>query len=158
MIKQFKIDLNNARTAEQLVLDVFSELTEEYTFTNVGDQREYFKRGDIKAVDKNGNEIMIEVKNDSRIHETGNVLCEEENYFFDSGSYVDGNFHSNYEIYCVVSQAERKIYVMDFKVLQANYKKGEFKAIHHPEQISYCYMLPLYIVKRYGGLIAEVSY
>lgn len=158
MIKQFWLDLEDARKVEDLVRETFAGMTNEYTFEDVSKERQYFHKGDIRATAADGRQIYIEVKNDGRIADTGNVLCEEENYFFDSGSYAKGNFHSDYEIYCVVSQEERKIYVMDFKVLKANYKKGEFKAIHHPEQISYCYLLPLYIVKRYNGLIAEVSY
>lgn len=158
MIKQFWLDLEDARKVEDLVKETFSNMTNEYTFEDVSKERQYFHKGDIRATAADGRQIYIEVKNDGRIADTGNVLCEEENFFYDSGAYVKGNFYSDYEIYCVVSQEERKIYVMDFKVLKANYKKGEFKAIRHPEQISYCYLLPLYIVKRYNGLIAEVSY
>lgn len=158
MIKQFWLDLEDARKVEDLVRETFSGMTSDYTFEDVSKERQYFHKGDIRATAADGRQIYIEVKNDGRIADTGNVLCEEENFFYDSGAYVKGNFYSDYEIYCVVSQEERKIYVMDFKVLKANYKKGEFKAIRHPEQISYCYLLPLYIVKRYNGLIAEVSY
>ena len=157
MIKQFWLDLEDARKVEDLVRETFSNMTNAYTFEDVSKERQYFHKGDIRATAADGRQIYIEVKNDCRIADTVNVLCGEGNFFYESG-YVKGNFYSDYEIYCVVSQEERKIYVMDFKVLKAHYKKGEFKAIRHPEQISYCYLLPLYIVKRYNGLIAEVSY
>jgi len=66
--------------------------------------------------------------------------------------------YSDYEIYCVLSKEERKIYMIDFAVLRANYRKGDFKAINHPTQISYSYLLPLGTLKKYGGLIATIDY
>ena len=35
--------------------------------------------------------------------------------------------YNDYEIYCVVSEPSRKIYVMDFKVLKEHYKEGRYK-------------------------------
>lgn len=154
----FWIDLNNARSAEQIVKDTFSTLTEEYSFYNVANEREYFHKGDIKAVGADGSEHFIEVKNDGRIADTQNLLCEESNYFFDTGATAKGNFYSDYEIYTVVSQAEQKIYVMDFKKLQAHYKSGRYKEVYHPEQISCFYLCPLDDVRAWGAMIAEVNY
>ena len=158
MVANFWNDLAQARKSEDLVREVFASLTNEYTFIDVGSQREYFKKGDIKAIDKDGNEIMIEVKCDSRIAETRNVLCEEENYYYQTGEWIKGNFYNDYQIYCVVSESERKIYVMDFSILKANYKKGQYKCIHHYDQDCYCYLLPLGFIKKQGGIIAEVEY
>lgn len=158
MVSNFWSDLAQARSAEDLVREVFASLTDEYTFIDVGSDRQYFKKGDIKAVDKNGKEIMIEVKNDSRIAETHNLLCEEENYYHATGEWIKGNFYSDYEIYCVVSQQERKIYVMDFSILKANYKKGNFKQIKHWEQTCYVYLNPLANVRSWGAMIAEVDF
>jgi hypothetical protein len=42
------------------------------------------------------------------------VLCEEEIFYKDGGYFGKGNMKSNYDIYCIVSQSERKIYVIDF--------------------------------------------
>lgn len=158
MVSNFYSDLNKAKKAEDLVRETFASLTNEYTFIDVSNDREYFKRGDIKAVGKDGKEVMIEVKNDSRIAETHNLLCEEENYFIEYGNYVKGNFYSDYEIYCVVSQAERKIYIMDFSILKQHYKSGYFKEIKHYEQICYCYLCPLGKVRQWGAMIEELSY
>ena len=42
--------------------------------------------------------------------------------------------YSDYDIYCVVSQAERKMYFFDFQVIKANYKKyGEYKEKYHAD-------------------------
>lgn len=158
MLSEFKKDLEAAKTAEQLVKDIFSSLTTGYSFEDVSSQREYFYRGDIKATDKDGKEIFIEVKDDGRIADTQRVLCEDENYIKESGQMLKGGMHNNTDIYVVVSQPERKIYVIDFKVLQSNYRKGEFKVIPHAQQDTYCYLLELCRVKQYGGLIAVLNY
>lgn len=104
MLRDFYTDLNNAKGAEQLVLDTFTKLATGYTFENVSDIREYRYKGDIKAVAADGREIFIEVKDDSRIADTGNVLCEYENFLKEDGRFIKGNMYSNYDIYVVVSQ------------------------------------------------------
>lgn len=158
MVFNFYTDLEKARVAENIVKDTFASLTTGYAFENVADQKEYYYKGDIKATAADGREIFIEVKDDSRIAETHNVLCEYEVYYKDYGYFGKGNMQSSYNIYCVVSQTERKIYVMDFPTLQQNYRKGEHKVIKHYDQDTYCYLLPIGIIKRLGGLIAVVSY
>ena len=158
MSKQFNKDLAVARVVEELVKNTLAALTTEYTFKNVGDQPQYFHKGDIMALGEN-QVRMIEVKNDSRIHETHNILCEEENYFKEGGYYAKGNMYSDYDIYCVVSQAERKMYFFDFKVIRDNYKRyGEFKFKNHYDQESYFYTLPIGRVKQLGGLIRILEY
>ena len=39
--------------------------------------------------------------------------------------------YNDCDVYCVVSAAEHKIYVIDFKVLQSNYRNYEFKQLKH---------------------------
>lgn len=158
MVSNFWDDLAQARKSEDLVREVFSSLTNDYIFIDVGSQREYFNKGDIKAVSADGREIFIEVKKDSRIADTQNLLCEEENYYYATGEWIKGNFYSDYQIYCVVSEAERKIYVMDFSILKKFYKSGKFKQIRHQEQDCYCYLCPLPEVRAWGAMIAELEY
>lgn len=157
--EEFKKDLANAKSAERLVRQVFSSLTTEYSFEDVSEIPTCYSLGDIKATNKTtGKEIYIEVKDDSRIADTYNILCEDEVYYKDSDYYAKGNMHSNYDIYCVVSQQARKIYVLDFSVLRKIYKKGDFKVIRHPRQESECYLLPLCYASRDGALITTVNY
>lgn len=158
MISTFYNDLEKAQKAEQLVLNVFSGLTDKYNFFAVGDQREYFHKGDIIAEAANGKEHFIEVKDDSCIGRTHNVLCEEEVFYNSIGDFIPGNMYSDYEIYCVVSQSTRKIYVIDFKVLKRIYHKGKYAAIQHKEQTTYCYLVPLAMIQKEGGMIAEIDY
>lgn len=159
MSKQFQIDLQKARVVEELVADVLTSVASGWTFELVGDQPQYFHKGDIIATAANGEKHFIEVKNDSCIAESGNVLCEEENYFKSGGYYSKGNIYSDYEIYCVVSQQERKMYFIDFKVMQQIYKRcGDYCYKNHWEQISYFYLLPLHRIKQFGGLIKVLNY
>lgn len=143
MVTDFYKDLNNARKAEALVALIFSMCTNKYKFDNVGDIREYFYKGDIKATAADGREIFIEVKDDSRIADTHNVLCEYGNYYKESRTYGKGNMQAEYDIYCINSKSERRIYVIDFAILKANYKLGRSKIIYHDEQDTYCTLLPL---------------
>ena len=84
MLSNFKRDLAAARDAEILVLQLLMGATDDYDFFWVGDNREYFNKGDIKAIDKaTGKESYIEVKDDSRIADTHNILCEEQIDYFD---------------------------------------------------------------------------
>lgn len=146
-----------AKTAEKTVLDVFSKIAPQYNFTDVSNDRRYFYRGDILTIAKDGREIGIEVKQDSRIWETGNVLCEEKVLFFDSGM-AQGNMHSNYDIYCVVSPQKRRIWVFDFAIMKKLYKNGRYIEIQHEEQVTFAYLVSIDYFDRNGALIAIVDY
>ena len=157
MVSNFKRDLEAARDAELLVMQLLAGATDKYSFEYVGDNREYFSKGDIKAIDKTtGKEIFIEVKDDSRIGDTGNVLCEEEVDYFDYT--VKGNIYNDFDIYVVVSKKTREIFVILGEVLKAIYKQGTRRYIEHREQASDCYLLPLSKLKAAGGLLATISY
>lgn len=158
MVSDFYSDLEQAREAEQIVLDTFAAMSDKYDFIPVGSNPAYYYKGDILAIGEDGREIGIEVKDDSRIAETYNILCEEEVYYKSCDYYGKGNMSSNYDVYCIVSRQEKKIYVIDFSILKANYRKGEFKEIKHPQQITYCYLLNIGQIKSLGGLIATVHY
>lgn len=159
MLNNFNTDLAAAKPAEKMVRNIFSSLTNEYRFEDVSNQREFYYIGDLKATSlATGKEIFIEVKNDSRIADTHNVLCEEEVFYKEYGYFDKGNMYCNSNIYCVVSEQEHKIYVIDFKVLKEIYKKGEFRTIDHPQQTTYCYLLPIWLIKKYNGLLDIIDY
>lgn len=158
MLNNFKNDLMVGKRAEEIVFQVFSSLDSEHKYEMISGFREMFYKGDIVALDKNGKATYIEVKNDSRIADTGNVLCEEEVYYKKHDYYGKGNMECDCDIYAVVSEEQRKIYVIDFEVLKSNYRKGIYKEIEHPQQTTFCYLLDLYTLKKLGGLISVVNY
>ena len=159
MLTNFAIDLQKGRRAEELVLEVFSTLSLDYDFKDVAALKELYYCGDLMAVNKETKKATyIEVKNDSRIADTGNVLCEEEVYYKKYDYYGRGNMSSNCDIFVVVSEQDSRIYVIDFKVLKDIYKKlGTYKEIRHTEQTTYCYLLELGRIKQFGGLIAVID-
>lgn len=158
MKEQFLKDLAAAKGAEETVLNTFSHLTDDYAFEDVSNKCSCFHKGDIKCIDRTtGKEIYIEVKDDSRIADTRNVLCEEFVHY-NSGYDVDGFMYNDYEIFAIVSKSERKIYVIDFKTLQKNYRKGELKKIDHPHQYSITYLCGLHQIKAWNALITTIDY
>ena len=160
MSYEFWKDLAEAKKVEKTALEVFQSRTADYTIVDVSDNKEYYHKGDLKAIAADGREIMLEIKADSRIHETGNVLCEERVLFYNTGKYVQGNMYSDYEYYCVVSEPARKIAVIDFKVLRAHYADAHhrFITIRHNESESDVFLMPLKEVKELGGLVALLDY
>lgn len=157
MLSNFKRDLEAARDAEILVLELLAGATKDYDFIWVGDNPTYYHLGDILAIEKaTGKEIYIEVKDDGVIYKTGNVLCEDEVDYFDYQ--VRGNIHNGFNIYVVVSKQEKRIYVIDGVVLKANYKQGIRRYIQHGEQATDAYLLPLSKLKAAGGLLATIHY
>ena len=158
MVDGFFKDLFLAKGAEQIVLSTFSELSTGYTFTDISNEKKYWHKGDILATTADGRKIFIEVKDDGRICDTHNVLCEEEVDYYSKGGLKKGNMYSDYEIYCVVSQAENRIYIIDFSILRTIYKKGYYKTIPHAHQTTYAYLLPLRAINEAGGLIAVIDY
>lgn len=155
----FNKDLAKGKAAEKVVKETFEKLTDDYTFEDVSNITSFYYKGDLVAKDKNGKEYFIEVKNDSRIADTGRVLCEEEVYYKNVDYYGAGNMEkSDSDIYIVVSEPERKMYIFDFKVLQKIYTKGEYREINHKTQTTYCYLLDLYDAKRLGALMQTINY
>lgn len=156
--KQFEKDNKEATKAELLVRDVLASLTDDYSFTHVGKQPEYFYRGDIKADDGWFDDILLEVKNDGVIYRTGNVLCEYKVFYKEDGYYGKGNMKSNYDYYLVHSAQDKIIYVFDFEVLQSIYRQGKHHVQEHETQITYAYLVNLDKIDRAGGWLYTIHY
>lgn len=158
MVATFKEDLAKAKTAEKIVREKLSSLVEDYLFMDVSSLKEFYHQGDIMAANAEGDVRFIEVKDDSKIAETKNVLCEDEVYYKYENYFAKGNMAYDYDIYAVVSQAGRKIYFIDFPILRDNYKKGIFKQIEHSQQTTYCYLVGLHQIKKWGALLGVICY
>ena len=158
MLVNFKKDLEAAQEGERRVEMYLRCLSNKYNFVNVGENPAYYNKGDILAIDKEtGRQVCIEVKQDSRIAETRNVLLEDEVDYFGRGL-KKGNLHSDYEIYAIVSPQKQKILILDFKILKKYYRNGTYKIIPHEDQVTFCYLLPLDMIERLGGVIAVIDY
>lgn len=158
MLENFYTDLQEGKDAELIALEILADQTTRYNFTWVGDLKECRYKGDILATAADGTEHYIEIKNDKDIATTGNILCEDENYIKETGRFIKGNMWNDTDYFAVLSQADRKLYILDYKVLQSIYRKGEFKVIPHRDQDTYCYLLDLARAKQWGALIYTLNY
>lgn len=158
MLNNFYEDLELGRKAEYLALGVFRKIAPACRFTHVGNDRDCYYKGDIKAITIDGKEYFIEIKDDKCIWKTGNVLCEEEVFYKERGYFGKGNMQGESDFYCVVSRKERKIYCFDFEKMRKHYKQGRFQCIDHPQQTTYCYLCSLGQMRRWGALIDTIEY
>ena len=159
MLTEFKNDLAEGKEAERIALEALAAFNSSWTLEDVSDVRECRYLGDIKATHiPTGKVQYIEVKNDKCIATTQNILCEEENYINETNSFIRGNMSGKGDIYAIVSQQERKIYLLDYKILRQIYKKGQYKVIPHAQQTTYCYLLELCRAKQWGALINILEY
>lgn len=101
-MSQFDVDLERGHKAELLVRDILAGLTDEISFEWVGNDPECYHKGDIKALAAD-RVYYIEVKDDTVIATTGNILCEERVYNKNTGGEKKGFMYSDYDIYCVAS-------------------------------------------------------
>ena len=100
---EFLNDAAAAKHAEELVAAIMSSLVSSWNFEVIDGEDENQHKGDIRVTDPiTGFSLFLEVKNDSRIAETDNVLCEYLKFFYDKG-YKPGNMTYDYEYYCVLS-------------------------------------------------------
>ena len=157
MLSNFSADLAAAKEAEQIVKGFIAAAG--YQVFDVADQREYYHKGDLQIQLPTGELRYVEVKDDSRISDTQNILLEDEVYYKESGRFVPGNIHSDYDIYAVVSKQDKVIYFFDFDKLKEIGKRfGTFKRINHPEQYSDCFLLEMCRAIQFKALIAKVNY
>lgn len=158
MITAFWKDLKQGKRGEEIVYNHLREKNPECKIEYLGENKEYYHIGDIKLTTPQGNIFYFEVKNDTRIADTHNILCEEQVYYYDNKATCKGFIYSNYTNYCIVSERERKIYLFDFNIIKKIYKMGYEKVMKYAEQESITYLLPIEIVKAFGGLITVANY
>ena len=159
MLSNFSKDLAFGQRGEKIVLDSFKALDDKHDFKWVGDNPAFYYKGDIIATDlATGKQSYIEVKNDSCIGQTFNVVCEDKVYYKEGGYWGKGNMYCESDVFCVVSESRRKIYVLDFKVLQHHYRKQRYKEFNYPQQMSITYLFNLYDIEKVNGVIAVVDF
>ena len=158
MVSNFFKDLEKAKIGEAIVLNVLQHATDDYEFTDVSDKRECYYKGDIEVYDKWWNaHYFIDVKMDGCIGRTGNILCEEKVYFYDSG-YRSGNMLSSYDYLAIISVDTQNIYIIDFNKLKKHYRIGKRYSKDHGEQITYGYLFSLDKAWKLGMIEAVIKY
>ena len=158
MVTNFYKDLKKAKVGEAITLDVLRNSTLDYDFNDVSEEEEYRYLGDIEAVNDWNERKYLDVKMDSRIAETGNILCEYKVYFKDTGTYAKGNMQSNYDYLAIISVEAKKIWIIDFPLLKKHYKEGKPYTKDHGEQITYGTLFSLNKARKYNMVVAEITY
>lgn len=156
--EKFYQDLSMGERGERIVLDTFQALGRQYEFKYVADQPKYRYKGDIIAVKPDGTEIFIEVKNDSCIHKTDNVYCEEYVDYRDGRGMMPGNMFCKGDIFAVVSEISKQIYIIDYKKLREIYERGQPKDFDWISQASYGYLVGYHVLRNHNALIGILNY
>lgn len=157
MVENFKRDVKRAKIAEINVLELFNQLNifEDYEFKNVTDVKECWHKGDIEVTDFYGNTLYVDVKDDSCIGKTQNVLCEERVYYYSNNKVARGFMYSDYDWLAVYSKDKKEVYLLDFNILKQIYKLGNYRSHmiqpNSRDQHSEVYLLPLSYCKKYGA-------
>ena len=159
MVGNFFKDLAKAKVGEGIVLEVLKNCTGEYEFLDVSDDKTYWHKGDIDAYDaQKDKHYYLDVKMDSKIGKTHNILCEEEIYYEDDGVYKPGNMACDYDYLAIISVKAKCIYIIDFALLKQHYKEGYDYMKDHGEQTTYGTLFPLSKARDYGMLEAIINY
>lgn len=155
MLTNFEKDRQAAKEAEQIVFNFLASGLKDFTITNVSESKGCLLKGDILA-ECGGAQFFIEVKDDSRINETHNILFEEAVYYKWSGATQRNEIDT--DIYAVVSKAENKIYFFNFRKLKKLAKFAPSRTIPHEEQTTYCKLIDLEATKRSGAYLGTGAY
>lgn len=156
MLTNFEKDRQAAKQAELIVLKFLQNTMNDYTYIDVSESTGCLLKGDICAQHINGAQIFIEVKDDSCIANTHNVLVESSVLYHSSG--YDKPYNNTADIYAVVSQIERKIYFFNHNKLKKLAKFAPERIIRHEEQTTYCNLVALSEAARAGALIGTITY
>lgn len=156
-VSDFKADLQTGKDGERIALEVLCNITENYAFQDVSDVKEMYHKGDIIAY-KDDESYYLDVKNDSKIHATCNILCEDKIFYRRNKEMKEGFMASEYDYLVIVSQPEKKIYIINFDKLKKHYKEGRRQEMHYSWQYSICYLYPLEEAYKHNMVEAVIEY
>ena len=160
IMTNLQMEIKKNRVAEVILLQVLQSIVDDkYFIEDVADNEECYHLGDVKVTDRDGNIAYYDAKNDGVIHKTGRVFCESHKYFFNTmkkhtGFMEDGN----YDYLSVVDRVDKKIYILDFKILKSIYK--DYKEVQTTLKDCYSYgtVIPLDECRREKALVYTINY
>lgn len=163
MFTDFLRDLQKAQTGENIVCDVLSKLLgeDDYTINNVALDEQFYYKGDIAVTDSWGDTVYIDVKDDSCICNTGNILAEHRVWIRGKG-WVDGFMQkAQYDYVAYLSQPDKKIYILDFALWKKYYKTVFVRHLfidHNGEQTTDGFLMRLDSARDLGIVVMEIGY
>lgn len=150
----FKENVKTALEAEEIAMELVSQIVPEANFISVRDLSEYHHIGDFMDT-KTAN--CYEVKEDSVIHRTHNVFVEDMK-FWNNGYVSKGWMHSKYENLVVLDSVCKNIYVLDFKGLIELCNGARHVSTFMGDNETTGYLVPLRKCRQFGVLLQEKGY
>ena len=130
-----------------------------YQVEDVSDKAQDYHKGDLLLTLPTGEQRYVEVKNDTVIGTTHNILCEEEVYYKERSYLAPGFMYNDYDIYAVVSEDTKQIFFFDFAKLKEIYKRfGRYKRFNYPSQYSDCFLLEMCRAIQFKAFLGKVKY
>lgn len=162
MVKNFYSDLAKAKLGENIVRQVLQGCQDEYEIYDVSEDKEYWHKGDIEIYDVEEHiSYYLDVKDDSRIHQTGNLLAEHR-VWYAKGGWCEGFMqNSDYDYIGYLSQPDKMIYILDFRMWQKYYltkSQRHLQIPHGGAQTTDGYLMSLDTARKLGIVIAEIKY
>lgn len=153
--KDFYTNTEIALHGEEIVRELLHQLIPDEKFYSEHYNEGAYHLGDI--ISSKG--IYYEVKDDGKIHETGNVFCEERK-FWSKKKVTDGWMRTEKPDYlCVLDDVGYNLYVLDFEKLKKIYKNGNFYALTNMgDNLTGGYCVPLWKCRKHGVIVFETAY
>lgn len=160
MVSNFYKDLRKAKIGEKIAMAILKDVYgNHYTFEDVSEDKQCWHLGDIRATRHIDNAVKyIDVKMDSRIAQTRNILCEEAVYYVHNDETKPGCITYPYDAIAIVSVQAKRIWIIDYHMLQEHYKEGKKYTRQFEEQTTSGYLFPLTKAQSYGMIKAVIDY
>lgn len=184
-MKAFQNDLKANRPAEYLSAELLRLVFPKMTVEFVGEDKKYWHKGDLKLIKPDGSSRCIDVKNDKRCGESGNLNAEDElwkeSYQYYGSGYAKGFMRTakyNYVMY--LNLENKEFFIISFKKWKSVYnKKGYYttsvgkpssyddkgrKVMKHPfnsrnpYEITYGYLNPIKKMIEAGVVLYKVKF
>lgn len=152
--KDFKNNVDVAFEKEEIVIELLHLLKPDRKFYSEHNNENAYHLGDIIS-DKGK---YYEVKDDGRIHDTGNVFVESVKRWR-SGKVTDGWIKTEKPDYlCVLDEIGCNLYILNYEKLKEIYKQYRFVNTNMGDNITGGFCVPLTACRKRGVLVCETKY
>ena len=161
-----KDDAEIARPAEEKAIRILELAFPNAEIENLHDKREFWHKGDIELAFPSMT-IYGDVKDESVIHRTGNVFCENHKYFYtdketrsiDVTQKSDGWMKaSDYDVVIILDDIDKNIYLINFKKLKEFYENWSLKPAWLSDAKAWGNCVPLHTCQSRGALLWHIRY
>lgn len=144
-------DAELAREPEEKAIEILSLAFDKASFENLHDKPEFWHRGDVKMT-FNGHEAYGDIKDESCVHYTKNIFCENYKYFHKTPNKKSNGWMraSRYDLVFIFDDIDKNIYVLDFRKLKKVYEDYPLKRSKLSDCNAYGNCVPLSECRKSG--------